>query len=93
MPTSRIDIMTNDIKAFLLNSSFSITSKLLKFFIKMETNPIAGTQKWNPALAFTIGITKKLHIPMGNQTTYTHGNQLSRFSDKPTLIARAIVFI
>ena len=42
----------------------------------METNPIPGTQKWDPALAFTIGITKKLHIPMGNQTTYAHGQSI-----------------
>ena len=57
MPTSRIDIMTNDIKVFLLNSSFSIASKLLKFFI----NTVDKSHIWNPKLRPTFG-THYWHI-------------------------------
>jgi len=63
MPTSRIDIMTNDIKVFLLNRSFSITCLLLEFFIKMETNPSFESQMWYSDLELTTwDIAKYLYV-------------------------------
>ena len=34
----------------------------------METIPIPGTQKWNSALGFTIGITKNYIYPWETQS-------------------------
>jgi hypothetical protein len=50
---SSIDNMMHDVRVFLLKRGLSITRYLLRFFIKIETNPIFGTQNWNPDVELT----------------------------------------